>query len=218
MAPTRWVPWLFALALSWFVARPAQAGSCEGYHREAVREFEVYAAKGRPTPSADEICLDDLRSEPKLAARVVKACDAIVRREPGFAPCVAWSVRYGAKALGGLDLFEAIGRLFPMQVFTYQDPALELYAALGDPRAVPVVRAAWQAAAADPRSGKKKHAHVWGVWRRVATDFFAVRGGADERAFLQAQLATTTARGLRKAMTKAIAAIERRVAAPAPAP
>jgi hypothetical protein len=59
---------------------------------------------------------------------------------------------------------------------------------------------------------------VWGVWRRVATDFFAVHGGADERAFLQAQLATTTARGLRKAMTKAIAAIERRVAAPAPAP
>jgi hypothetical protein len=138
MVIARWVPWLLALGLTWFGAGAARAGSCEGYHREAVREFEVYAAKGRPTPSADEICLDDLRSEPKLAARVVKACDAIVRREPGFVPCVAWSVRYGAKALGGLDLFEAIGRLFPMQVFTYQDPALELYAALGDPRAVPV--------------------------------------------------------------------------------
>jgi hypothetical protein len=113
MVIARWVPWLLALGLTWFGAGAARAGSCEGYHREAVREFEVYATKGRPTPSADEICLDDLRSEPKLAARVVKACDAIVRREPGYAPCVAWSVRYGAKALGGLDLFEAIGRLTP---------------------------------------------------------------------------------------------------------
>lgn len=207
-----------ALGALMIAATPAHAGSCEGDELAAVREFETFAAKGRPTPQSDEICLEAIQFERKLAARFIKACEKIVTRTPVYQPCVLWSVRYGARTLGALELFAAVGQHFPIAPFTYQDPAVELYAKLADPRAAPLVLAAWQAALADPRATSKKRnvAHVWGVWRRQAVELFGAHGGVAERDFLKTQLAVTTARGLKRAMTKAIAAIDRRLASAKP--
>lgn len=192
--------------------RAATAGSCEGYEREEVERFEAYARKPGPPLIGEALCLEPIAGT-KLATRVVKACDVILAREPGLSSCVEWGIVFGATALGGRPLFDALGAAVPLDVLGEGRRALELHRRLGDPRSAALVRAAWQAALGDPRLAKKKHAYVWAVWRRGAVDLFAALGGAPERAFLQEQLVTTKARGLAKAMRRSIAAIEARLAA-----
>ncbi len=192
--------------------RAATAGSCDGYEREEVERFEAYARKPGPPLIGEALCLEPIVGS-KLAARVVKACDVILAREPGLRTCVEWGIVFGATALGGRPLFDALDAAVPLDVFGDGRRALELHLRLADPRSAGLARAAWQAALGDPRVAKKKHAYVWAVWRRGAVDLFAAVGGAAERAFLQEQLVTTKARGLAKAMRRAIAAIDARLAA-----
>ncbi|MBP9202992.1 MAG: hypothetical protein KBG28_03325 [Kofleriaceae bacterium] len=188
----------------------ARAGSCEEPDTSnTVRAFERRAKAAGAQVEADPICLESLT--PRQVARVVKACGAILTREATFAPCIEWGVRFDQKVLGGVDLFAAVGQAFPLDVFQYGNLTFDLYALLGDARATPIALTAWRAAAADARAGHKRHAHVWGVWRRTVVDLLARVGGGPERTFLIEQQAATKAPGLRRAITRAIAAIDKRV-------
>lgn len=196
-------------------ASPASAGYCDEQGQlDLLAQFDKLARSARaPAPDLDEICLDDIVNTPKLAARLVKACDAILARDTANQACVIWGVRAGGTRMGGLDMFAAIGRAVPMDPFAYGNPTLGLYLRLGDARAVALVRGAWQAGLADARAAKKKHAHAWGVWQRDAVTLFERLGGAEERAFLIDRAKVTRAKGMSRAIKRAIAAIDKRLAA-----
>ncbi len=200
-----------ALAMS---APPAWAGMCEEeYAAEQVEELEAYAKKpGKGKPYLDHICMDTAATVPKLTKRVIAACTKIVEREADFTDCIEWSVKFGAKQLGAVDLFERTKESFKIEPFTYGSQTMAIYEALGDARSVPLVREAWQAALADKRAKQDRHSHTFRVWRHAAIRIFAKLGGAEESSFLETQKGQITDKGLKKAIDKAIAEIRKRAA------
>ena len=204
---------LFCLVMV-MAARPAWAGYCdEDGAKATVVELEAYAKKkGKEMPQLDDICMDAVRDLPRLMKRTIAACTKVLEREPGFAACVEWSAKFGAKQLGAIDLFERTGATHPIEPFTYDSQAMHIYQALGDARAVPLVVEAWKAALLDKRSKQERHAHTFRVWRHAAIKIFAKLGGAGERAFLEEQAAVIKDRGLLKAIQKANAEIDQRAA------
>ncbi len=192
--------------------RAAFAGECDARGAaQMVGELEAYAASAKaPKPDIHHICMETAGTIPRLVARTVTACTTILAREPTFADCVEWPVKFGKTKLDGIALFDKVGELFPLEPFTYGSQTLALYDRLGDARALPLITAAWQAALADKRATQPRHAHTFLVWRHAAVAIFAKLGGATERAFLEEQAKTVRDRGLAKAINKAIAAIAAR--------
>jgi hypothetical protein len=129
---------------------------------------------------------------------------------------VRWSVEVGAKKLGSLDLFDATSKLFGLDPWKPGDIGATLFAKLDDPRALPLVTAAWTTAAASKkvRSAKSNDQYLWTVWRHAAIRLFASQGRTDDITFLREQAAATRDRGVKRAIGKAIAAIEKRAAKP----
>ena len=208
---------LFCLVLAAGAARPAWAGECdEGSAGEVIRGLEAYArSPKKEKPYLDHICMDTASTVPKLVKRLLAACTKVLEREPDFANCTEWSVKFGAKQLGAIDLFERTTATFKLEPFTYSSQTLPIYEALGDARAVPLVLEAWKAALADKRSKQDRHAHTFRVWRHAALRIFAKLGGATERAFLEEQQQVLKDRGLLKAIKKTLAEIDQRAAKPA---
>jgi hypothetical protein len=207
------VPVTLALSL-WLgaaAARSAHAGYCEeGDDVKAVEDVERYAKHGGKQPESVGLCIDDAWDQPKLQARMLKACEAILAREPGFASCLDWAAKVGLKTHGGVDVYDAISKARSLDPFGDTRPTLRLYVSLGEPRAVAPVLAAWKAALADPRV--KQYSHWWPRFQISAVELFERVGGADERAFLTEQMAVIKARSLKKRMKKAVAAIDQRLA------
>ncbi len=192
----------------------AHAGLCEEeYAQETVVELEAFAKKPKKErPSLDQICMETIVGVPKLGKRVIAACTKVIEREPDFIGCLEWSAKLGAKQLGTVELFGAVQAAFKLDPFLAYSQTLPIYEALGDARAVPLVRQAWEAALADKRSKQTRHEHTFKVWRHAALRLFGVLGGAEEKAFLEGQQAAIKDRGLQKAFKKAIAAIDQRSA------
>lgn len=205
---------LFCLVMV-LAARPAWAGDCgEDGAKATVEELEAYAKKkGKVEPSLDHLCMESASDVPKLMKRTIAACTKVIEREPQFKQCVVWSVKFGAKQLGTVELFGKVGELFTLEAFPYGALALELYDALGDARAVPLVLEAWKAALLDKRAAQKRHAYEFAVWRHAAIKIFAKLGDAEARAFLEEQAAVVKDRGVLRAIKKAIAEIDKRTAA-----
>lgn len=193
----------------------AFAGDCDGEGTAEVVAFERYAKKpGPPKPALDELCVDDeIAKSPLLIKRFLSACDRILAREP-MPECIWWGTSFGAKALGGKDLFEELRATFPLRPFDFE--RAERYATLGDPRAVALVVSAWKAALVDKRLSR--HTHEWARWRRAALALLEQHGGPSESAFLAAQLPATSGKSLLQALQAAITAIDRRAAAVPPLP
>jgi hypothetical protein len=206
---------LFCLVMV-LAARPAWAGYCdEDGAKATVEGLEAYAKKkGKEEPSLDHICMDAVGELPKLMKRTIAACAKVIEREPQFAQCVEWSARFGAKQLGTVELFGKVGELFKNDPFLYGLQALEIYDALGDARAVPLVVEAWKTALLDKRAKQERHAYTFLKWRHAAIKIFAKLGGASERTFLEEQAAAIKDRGLLRAIKKAIAEIDKRAAQP----
>ena len=195
--------------------RAARAGYCgEEYALETVQDVERYAKRGGKVPETDELCIEEAWVVPRLKARLLKACEAILAREPGFGACLEWAATAGIKSHGGVDVFAALAAARSLDPFGDGRLAVALYVSLGDARAAAPVLAAWKAARADARWSKKKFAHVLAVYQNAAVALFHAVGGADERAFLVEQVALTKGPGLKKRMKQAIAAIDRRAARP----
>jgi hypothetical protein len=195
---------------------PAFAGDCTGGGPDAVKEFEAFASRpAGARPAVNHLCMEDAASTPRLVKRLLAACTTILARDPRQADCVEWSVKFGGKKLGEVDLFERIGEIFPIDAFKDQSIAGTLYEKLEDPRALPVITAAWLKLAADPRatSTKSDFKYRWATWRHTAIRIFGKIGGSSERAFLEEQARTANDGGVRRASARAVKAIEKRLGA-----
>ena len=188
-------------------AARAWAGDCDGEGTAEVVTFERYAKRpSPPKPALDELCVDDeIVRSPLLIKRFLAACERIVAREP-LRECIWWGSSFGAKTLGGKDVFDELRTTFPLGPFDFD--LAERFATLDDPRAVPLVVAAWKAGLVDKRL--PRHAHEWARWRRAALRILEHHGGPAERTFLAAQLPSITGKSLRQAIQVAITAIDQR--------
>lgn len=195
-------------------ARDARAGYCgEEGARDTVKDLERYAKRAGKAPELDDICVEEALYDRKLKKRMMTACEAILAREPGFWDCIAWAADDGIKTHGGVDIYDALTKARPLDPFDGElTGTAGYYVRLGDPRALAPMRAAWTAAAADPRAKKKRHEFAWKKFRNNAIELFGRIGGAAEKDFLAAQVPATKDRGMAKRMKKAIAAIEQRTA------
>ena len=202
------------------LARPAGAGDCSEGGPDVVTDIEAYAqAKTRTAPELNHLCVEQgVASDPGLVKRFLAACETIVARDPKDRNCIAYGIELGAKKLGGFDLFAAVGAVYQVDPFLYQDPATQLYRKLDDARAVPVLRTSWQTSLADKRAGSTNQnlMHNYTVFRHAAIKLMAAHGGQPDAEFLTEQLKATRDAGLKRAMNRAIAALEKRQRLAAP--
>lgn len=196
---------LMALGLTLWT-RPVRACACE--KEWEVRKLEQYARDGKVRPALDPGCMQDAQAVPRYSQRTLVACRKVLASDPGYAPCVEWSVKFGAKTLGAIDLFERVGALFALEPFSMKSQALPLYEALGDPRAAAVVRRAYLAAEAAPRANRTRRARAYLAWRQGAVRLLGKLGGPPERQFLAAQLDSVEDEGLARAIEAALAALD----------
>lgn len=210
---------LFASLLT--LARPASAGDCSDGGPDVIKAIEAYArSKAKtPPPDIDQLCVQDgVAPDPKLVKRFLAACETIIARDPKDLNCIGFGIELGAKKLGSFDLFDAVGTVYKVNPFQYQDPATQLYRRLDDARAVPVLRTHWQTALTDKRASSTNHntVHNYTVFRHAVIKLMTAHGGKPDSELLTEQLKGTKDPGLKKAMTKALAEIDKRLAAAPP--
>ena len=184
---------LIALALATLTttARPARAGSCGGDEAVlgTVKDLERFARRGGTPPEIGEFCVEEAMGDPALARRILKACYAIVARDPGHVDCFYWAEAQGVHTVGGVDVWSKLAPIYePIDPFGSGRTIVGIAIRLGEVRAVAPVRAAWEASLTDPRATKKARAHDYKVFRNNAITLFGKLGGEAERAFLAAQL------------------------------
>jgi hypothetical protein len=213
------------LVAAFRAARAAEAGDCSGGGPDVIKELEAYArGKQKEKPAPDHLCIEQgVMEDRKLTKRFLAACQKIVARDPKDGFCIGWSIEMGAKTLGTLDLFTAVTGLWKIEPFIYGNGVVDSYVVLDDPRSVPLMREAWRAADSDKRatSSNRQHAHNFLVFRHAAVKLMAKHGDATDAAFLTDQATRAKDRGLKRAIARALAAIDKRTAAQrttAPAP
>lgn len=202
---------LLSIALA---ARTAEAGWCdEDAARRLVADTEAFAAgKTKVMPDLWDLCFEQvIIGHEKLTARFVAACEKITTNDPNNKACVRWSVELGAAKLGGLDLFEAAAKMFPLTPFG--DPTgIRLLAKLGDNRGVALVQDAWLEGERDKRSRSAKSDHVyrWSVWRHAAIKLFAAAATKADVGFLADAHKRTKDKAVKRGLAKAIVAAQAR--------
>jgi hypothetical protein len=180
-----------------------------------VKDTEAFAAGELPAmPDAWGLCFDQvIEGDAKLRARFVKAGETIAQSDPDNRMCIQWSVELGAKKLGALDLVDATMKLFELRPFEDMGSlGIHMLVKLDDARALPVVKEKWLAGDNDKRakSDKNEMVYRWSIWRHAAVKLFASRGTADDIVFLRDEMKRTKDASVRRAIAKAIKAIERR--------
>lgn len=210
-----------ALALLLAAAEPVHAGDCTSGGPDVLRQMDLYArGKLKQAPQLDHLCVEQgVMYDPKLVKKFLASCATILKRDHTDMNCTWWGIEMGQKSIGGVDLFEGLSG-WVIEPFEYGNLASELLVELDDPRGVALVRAAWEKANADKRatSSKKEPAHNFLVFRHFAIKLMAKHGSADDATFLRAELAKAKDRGLKRALTRAIAAIDKRAKASTAAP
>jgi hypothetical protein len=194
----------------------AYAGWCdEETAATFVSDTEAFAAgKLKDLPDAWGLCFDQvIEGDQKLAARFINACETIVQDDPDNLMCIRWSVELGAKKLGQLDLLDATTTLFELRPFEELGSlGVHMLVKLDDARALPSVKENWIAGDKDKRARSEKNEMVyrWSIWRHAAVKLFASRGAPDDIAFLRDEMKRTKDASVRRAITRAIKAIEKR--------
>lgn len=210
-----------ALAMLTAAAEPARAGDCTSGGPDVIKAMEAYAkGKVKEAPQLDHLCVEQgVMGDPRLEKKFLASCATILKRDHTDMNCTWWGIEMNQKSIGGVDLFEGLQN-WVIEPFEYGNLASELLVELDDPRGVALVRAAWEKANTDKRatSSKKEPAHNFLVFRHYALKLMAKHGSADDATFMKAELTKAKDRGLKRALTRAIAAIEKRTKAPAPAP
>jgi hypothetical protein len=179
-----------------------------------IKDIEAYArGTQKAAPELNSLCIEQgVMGDKRLGKRFLAACEKILARDPKDATCIHWSIEMGAKKLGSLDLFTALGTISTILPFEYGNGAAGSYLVLDDPRAVPLLREAWRTADADKRaSSQNRHlAHSYLVFRHTAVKLMHRHGVAADAAFLTEQSSRAKDRGLKRAITRALAAIDKR--------
>jgi hypothetical protein len=204
-------------------ATPALAGECdEATGEQTLSAIEKYARDSKAKP-ADVwgLCMDQvITAEPRRTARFLAACEKILATDRTYGVCVKWPIEIGKKQLGQgkdtIDLFDLVEEAFKMEPLVWDSEPALLYIKLDDPRAMPRLIAGWKAQLAakkPPRASWQLQA--WARFRAGVARFLGKHGGAPEKAFLEEQRAATGDPDLGKSIRAAIAAIDKRAAAPA---
>lgn len=189
-----------------------------------VRALEELARTNKWTNSleldAAEWCIG---KDPPHAARIFKACETILDRDPKSELCMVIVAKNGKSTLGKHDIFAWVASrpLVPWSMnSSLPDYALYLFRDLGDPRAVPLIVDTWKASIpkAEAREKRKQGMPEWSRWRQSAAEALGVFGGADEQAFLDEQAKATKDTRVAQACRDAIKAIGDRLARAAPSP
>ncbi len=208
-----------AVAILLAAAEPARAGDCTSGGPEVLRQMDLYArGKLKQSPNLDPLCVEQgVMYDPKLVKKFLASCATILARDHTDMNCTWWGIEMGQKSIGGVDLFEGLQN-FVIEPFEYGNLASELLVELDDPRGVALVRAAWEKANTDKRAttNKREPAHNFLVFRHLAIKLMTKHGSPDDATFLRAELTKAKDRGLKRALTRAIAAIDKRANAARP--
>jgi hypothetical protein len=204
----------------------ARAGICEGRAASAdvgMKWIEAFA-KNKHTPmppETEDAAWYCVRLEAhRERSRIEVACSKILDRDGAgdASPCVDVAAAAGFAKLGTHDLFATISKrkLEPFDTQSGTDDTLQLFDAMNDPRAVPLVVAAWnttipRAAKWSARSGRMVE---WTAWRKGAAQILGRLGGEAERTFLETQAKATTDRRVAQACHAAADAIAKRLEKP----
>ena len=199
------------------IATPAHAGMCDD--ECVLHEIKNLEARAKSKTAAGdrtfgifiEDDLDEIRAgKPKLVARMTAACGTILGVVPDDNDCIDILANLRVAQVNGHDVVAALGR----RKNTVTDRrTIEALAAVQAPAAAAIAMARWSELA--PQMEKQaKNADAmndWAVWRNNAARAMA-QGDADTRAFLARQVATPKLdRGVKRACTAAIAAIDKRL-------
>lgn len=190
----------------------------------SVKSLETMAKDPKAVPEDPyAYCLPGLlEREPKHAPRVLAACSKILARAPKDALCIQLAVQLGKKEHAGVDLYAAVAS-WKIDVWNWDrgDLTVILLGKLGDSRAAPLIMDVWKANLDEAQKREKKKwpssMMAWSGWRKDAAQALGAVGGADVRAFLDEQAKATKDKYLRQTCQDAIAAIDKRLAAPPPA-
>jgi hypothetical protein len=208
-----------ALAIMLALTATAHAGlDCD--ERQTMASIEAFAKDKAKAAELDGnytwVCAQGM--DPKMKARVEKACRAILDRDGDASPCVTIAATQRIGTLGDHDIFALVSKLredpieFAGGVGWYK-PAL--LAQLGDPRGAQVIVAMWKEAI--PRADKREKRHGgmadWSSWRKSAARALGELGGADDQAFLLEQAGATKDKYVAEACRDGAAAITKRLAA-----
>jgi hypothetical protein len=222
--PTMQRPALLALIvhISLATAGTAYAGLfCDD--AASVKALEAVARNPKATSEEPyEYCLPGIvEQEPKYGTRVLEACSKILARDPKDALCIQLAVRLGKKEHAGVDLYAAVSS-WKIDVWSWDrgDLTMSLLGKLGDGRAAPLIMDVWKANLEEAQKREKKHwgssMMAWAGWRKDAAEALGAVGGADAKAFLDEQGKATKDKYVHQACLDAIAAIDKRLAKPAP--
>ena len=156
---------------------------------------------------------------PTLVERFFTACQPILAREPAHKICISGAVHQGKKGLWGVDFFAAVAGWAQGPWTPTGMRALELYALLENPRAVPIFVETWKASTDDATQREqavegwqqKQTRRTWSRWQQQAAVVIGALGEAEVLSFL-AERAETKDRAVARACRDAIRAIERREA------
>lgn len=201
------------VVIALLVARTAAAGECSV---EAMADAQD-ARANHPKASEDDfhLCLwwDNsgfTDQEPKLAKRLRASCEKILTARPNDDLCTNIAALLGLDQLGKTDVIAAIGT----RKLELTDPhSIDFLAATRSPRAAPIVIEAWKKNQAFVAAHPRAHdlADDWANWRGAACRALAATGDLTARDFLAGQLDAKLDRGVKRAATRAIQMIEKRI-------
>ena len=206
-------------------AHIAAAGYCIDTMEKdlAMKGIEAFAKDKKtipPNESLDWECaeMDAIR----FKTRIERTCRMILDRDGIKSPCARLAALAGFAKLGDHDLYTLVLKQpeDPVQWESVQGfTRAAILGRMGDPRGVSVILETWKAAI--PRAAKNEkrrdRMQAWSVWRQQAATALGAIGGQVEIPFLDEQAKTTKDTYVAKECRNAMAAIEKRVNAAAPA-
>jgi hypothetical protein len=158
----------------------------------------------------------------KLKQRVLAACEKILDRDGAKSGCWDLAAAAGASTLGKHDVFAHVA------AYEKENPLdssgdwlrLSLFGHMADSRGAPLIIEHWKETLprAEAREKKKKDMSEWSSWRQTAAWALGKTASKADIAFLDEQAKATKDKRVAAACRKAIAEIDKRAAAPAPAP
>jgi hypothetical protein len=201
------------VVIALLLARAAAAGECSS---EVMADAQD-ARANHPKASDDDfhLCLwwDDLAdpARSKIARRLRTACATILTARPNDELCTNIAALLGLDQLGKTDVVAAIGAR-PLALT--DSHSIDFLAATHSPRAAPIVIERWKRnqAIADAKPRDTNLQEDWANWRGAACRALAATGDTAARDFLADQVTHPIDRGVKRAASKAIQAIEARTA------
>ncbi len=203
------------------VTRTAFAGDiCSDTTEPNVKALEkvannVKGATDDPDYGNGEWCLS---GDTKHDARITKACDTILDRDPKNTICLVVLASIGHSMVGTHDVFAWVAAQ-PLRPWdtnsSLPDYPLYLFKGMGDPRGAKLIVDMWKASIPRADALEKKHRSdalaEWSGWRQHAAETLGAIGSAGDKAFLDEQAKATKDTHVAQACRDAIAAIDKRL-------